>query len=334
MFNDKRIRRHSRRAFIALLGGAAAGSALATGGRKDALPVIGFLRSASLADAKHLIAAFQDGLREAGFVDGQNVRIEYRSAESRHARLPSIVRELMAVPVDLIVANHIAAIPAKAATTRIPIVFASGGDPRRDGLVERLNRPGANVTGIVFLSTDLAVKRLERLRELVPGNRTIGMLVNANSPNTEGERRDVQAAAQAIGQRLMIVDVSTEADLEPAFAAMARQGVAGLLSGSGAFMNSQRERLVSLAARHAIPAIYPEREYAVAGGLMSLGGSITHAYRQVGVYAGRILHGERPGELPVVQTSKVHFVLNMRAARTLKLTIPPAVAFQADEIIE
>lgn len=296
--------------------------------------MIGFLRSASLADAKHLITAFQHGLRETGFVEGQNVRIEYRSADSRHARLPSIVRELIALPVDLIVANHIAAVPAKAATTKIPIVFASGGDPLRDGLVERLNRPGANVTGIVFLSGDLALKRLERLRELLPGNRVVGMLVNPNSPNTDGERRDVQVAADAIGQKLVIVEVSSEADLEPAFALMARQGVAGVLSGTGGFMNSQRERLVSLAARHAIPAIYAEREFAEAGGLMSLGGNITQAYRQAGVYAGRILRGERPGELPVIQLSKVEFVLNMRTARTLKLAIPPTLAFQADQIIE
>ena len=324
----------SRRTFIALIGSAVAARALAAAGRQGVVPVIGFLRSASLADAKHLITAFQQGLRETGFVEGQNVRIEYRSADSRHERLPSIVRELIALPVDLVVANHIAALPAKAATTKIPIVFASGSDPLRDGLVERLNRPGGNVTGIVFISSDLAAKRLERLRELLPGNHTIGMLVNPNSPNTEGERRDVQAAAHAIRQKLMIVDVSTEADLEPAFAAMARQGVAGLLSGTGGFMNSQRERLVSLAARHAIPAIYAEREFAEVGGLMSLGGSITQAYRQAGVYTGRILRGERPGELPVIQVNKVDFVLNMRTARTLKLAIPPALVFQADEIIE
>lgn len=327
-------RRAALAAVAALIGSAAAGRAHSASGRKDALPVIGFLRSASLADAKHLTTAFQHGLRETGFVEGQNVRIEYRSADSRHERLPSIVRELIALPVDLIVANHIAAIPAKAATTRIPIVFASGGDPLKDGLVERLNRPGANVTGIVFFAGDVVAKRLERLRELLPGYRTIGMLVNPNSPDTEGERRDVQAAADAIGQKLIIVEVSTEADLEPAFAAMVRQGVAGLLAGSGAFIHSQRERLVSLAARHAIPTIYPEREFAEAGGLMSLGGSITQAYRQAGVYAGRILRGERPGELPVIRLSKVDFVLNMRTARTLKLTIPPALAFQADEIIE
>jgi putative ABC transport system substrate-binding protein len=307
---------------------------LAADDRQGAPPVIGFLRSAALADAKHLITAFQQGLRESGFVEGQNLRMEYRSADSRHERLPSIVRELMALPVDLIVANHIAAVPAKAATTRIPIVFASGGDSLRDGLVERLNRPGGNVTGIVFLSGDLGAKRLERLRELLPGNRTLGMLVNPNSPNTEGERRDVQAAAHAIGQKLVMFDASSGADLEPAFAAMVRQGVAGLVCGTGGFMNSQRERLVSLAARHAIPAIYAEREYAEAGGLMSLGGNITQAYRQAGVYAGRILHGERPGDLPVIQLSKVEFVVNKRTARTLKLAIPPALAFQADEIIE
>jgi putative tryptophan/tyrosine transport system substrate-binding protein len=324
----------SRRAFIALLGGAAAEWALAASGRKDALPVIGFLRSASLVDAKHLVAAFQQGLRETGFVEGQNVLIEYRSAESRRERLPSIVRELIALPVDIIVANQIAAIPAKAATTRIPIVFMAGSDPVKDGLVERLNRPGANVTGVVFFGTYLGAKRLERLRELLPGNRTIGMLVTPGNVNTESERRDVQAAAHAIGQKLVTFDVSSKSDLEPAFAAMARQGVAGLLAGGGAFMNSQREHVVSLAARHAIPAIYPNREFVQAGGLMSLGGSITQAYRQAGVYAGRILHGERPGDLPVIQSNRLEFVLNMKTARTLKLAVPPAVAFQADEIIE
>lgn len=296
--------------------------------------MIGFLRSASLDDAKHLIAAFQQGLRETGFVEGKNVRIEYRSAENRRERLLSIVQELVALPVDIIVANQIAAIPAKAATTRIPIVFMAGSDPVKDGLVERLNRPGANVTGVVFFAGYLGGKRLERLRELLPGNRTFGMLVNPNNVNTESERRDVQAAARTVGQTLAMFDVSSESDLEPAFAAMVRQGVAGLLAGVGAFMNSQRERIVSLAARHAIPAIYPNREFVQAGGLMSLGGSITQAYRQGGVYAGRILHGDRPGELPVIQSNRLEFVLNMRTARTLKLAIPPALAFQADEIIE
>lgn len=290
---------------------------------------------ASLADAKHLTTAFQHGLRETGFVEGQNVRIEYRSADSRHERLPStIVRELIALPVDIIVANQIAAIPAKAATTRMPIVFMAGSDPVKDGLVERLNRPGANVTGVVFFGTYLGAKRLEPLRELLPDNRAIGMLATPDNVNTESERRDVQAAAHAVGQKLVTVAVSTESDLEPAFAALVRQGVAGLLVGGGAFMNSQRERVVSLAARHTIPAIYPSREFVQAGGLVSLGGSITQAYRQAGVYAGRILHGDRPGELPVIQSDRLEFVLNIRTARTLKLTIPPALAFQADEIIE
>ena len=327
-------RRAALAAVAALIGSAAAGRAHSASGRKDALPVIGFLRSASLADAKHLIAAFQQGLRETGFVEGQNVRIEYRSADSRHERLPAIVRELIALPVDIIVANQIAAIPAKAATTRIPIVFMAGSDPVKDGLVERLNRPGANVTGVVFFGTYLGAKRLERLRELLPGNRAIGMLATPGNVNTESERRDVQAAAHAVGQKLVTFAVSTESDLEPAFAALVRQEVAGLLVGGGAFTNSQRERVVSLAARHAIPAIYPNREFVQAGGLMSLGGSITQAYRQAGVYAGRILHGDRPGELPVIQSDRLEFVLNMRTARTLKLTIPPALAFQADEIIE
>ena len=296
--------------------------------------MIGFLRSASLDDAKHLVAAFQQGLRETGFVEGQNVRLEYRSADSRRELLPSMVRELIALPVDIIVANQIAALRAKAATNRVPIVFIAGSDPVNDGLVERLNRPGANVTGVVFFGSYLGAKRLERLRELLPSNRTIGMLVTPNNMNTETERRDVQAAAHAIGQKLVTFDVGSESDLEPAFAAMVRQSVAGLLIGGGAFINSQRERVVSLAARHAIPAIYPLREFAHAGGLMSLGASITQAYRQAGVYAGRILRGERPGELPVIQLNKLEFVLNMRTARTLKLAVPPALAFQADEIIE
>lgn len=298
------------------------------------MPLIGFLRSSPLPQATHLVAAFRRGLAESGYHEGREVAVEYRSADNRHERLPAIIAELLRRPVDLIVANHISALPAKAATSAIPIVFATGSDPLRDGLVAHLNRPGGNVTGVVFFATDLGAKRLQRLREALPENSTIAMLVNPGSPNTDGERSDVLAAAQGIGQKLLIFDVRSVRDVEPAFAAMAQRGVGGLLAGTGAFLHSNRERIVALAARYKLPAIYAEREFAEAGGLMSYGASITEAYRQAGIYAARILNGESPGELPVIQSSKIEFVINRRAARALGLDLPPALSLQADTIIE
>jgi putative ABC transport system substrate-binding protein len=243
-----------RREFITLLGGAAAAWPLAARAQQPTMPVIGFLRSTSLADAAHLVTAFRQGLKEAGFTEGQNVTIELHSAEDHVDRLPALVAELVRRPVAVIVGNNPAALAAKAATSTVPIVFAYGGDPVQDGLVTSLNRPGGNVTGVVFISGVLGPKRLELLRQLVPKAKTIGLLVNPNNPNTEAERRDVQAAAQAIGQQLIILDVSSESEIEPAFATFVQRGAGALLVGTGAFSYSHRERLVALAARIRPPA--------------------------------------------------------------------------------
>jgi putative ABC transport system substrate-binding protein len=323
-----------RREFIALLGGAAAAWTLAARAQQQALPIVGFLRGATLTDVQHWVNAFRQGLKEAGFVEGQNVAIEYRSADNHPDRLPALVMDLIHQPVAVIVGNNDAALAAKAATTTVPIVFATGSDPVSDGLVTSLNRPGGNVTGVSFFSGVIGTKRLELLRQLVPRARIIAMLVNPNTPVTEGERRDVQAAAQAIGQQLIIFDVSSERDIETAFATFVQQGAGALLLGTGGFLNSERERIVALADRYALPTSHSQREGVVAGGLMSYGTRITDAYRQVGIYVARILKGEKPADLPVMQATKFEFVLNLKAAKALGLYIPPTLLSLADEVIE
>jgi putative ABC transport system substrate-binding protein len=323
-----------RREFITFLGGAAAGWPLAARAQQPAMPVIGFLRSATLADVTHLVIAFRQGLKEAGFVEGQNVVIEFRSAEDHIDRLPALVAELIRRPVAVIFGNNPAALAAKAATSTVPIVFAYGGDPVIDGLVASLNRPGGNVTGVVFISGVLGAKRLELLRQIVPNATTIGMLVNPNNPNTEAERSDVQAAALAIGQQLIILDVSSEREIEPAFATLVQRGAGALLVGTGAFSYSHRERLVAMAARHALPASYSQREPVVAGGLMSYGSSLTDAYRQAGLYAGRVLKGEKPADLPVMRSARFEFVINLKTAKALGLDVPQSLLVAADEVIE
>jgi putative ABC transport system substrate-binding protein len=324
-----------RRELIALLGGVAAwplGSVARA--QQPAMPVIGFLRSTTLADVPHWVSAFRQGLKEAGFVEGQNVAIEYRSADNQPDRLLALVTDLFRQPVAVIVGNTDSALAAKAATTTVPIVFATGSDPVRDGLVASLNRPGGNVTGVSFFSGVLGAKRLELLRQVVPRATIMAMLVSPNTPVTEAERRDVQAAAQAIGQQLVIFDVSSERDIETAFATFVQHGAGALLVGTGGFLNSERERIVALADRYALPASHSQREGVVAGGLMSYGTSITDAYRQVGIYVARILKGERPADLPVIQSPKFEFVLNLRAAKTLGLDVPDKLLALADEVIE
>jgi putative ABC transport system substrate-binding protein len=324
-----------RREFITLLGGAAAAWPLAAGAQQAATPmVIAFLRSAPLADVPHWVSAFRHGLKEEGFVEGQNVAIEYRSADNQSDRLPALVIDLLRRPVAVIVGNTPAALAAKAATSTVPIVFAGGGDPVREGLVASLNRPGGNVTGVSYFSAVLGAKRLELLRQVVSRPTIIAMLVNPNTSLTETERRDVQVAAQAIGQQLAIFDVSSERDIETAFVTFVQHGVSALLVGTGGFLNSERNRIVALADRYALPASYSQREGAVAGGLMSYGTSITDAYRQAGMHVARILKGERPADLPVIQSTKFEFVLNLKTAKALRLQIPDKLLATADEVIE
>jgi putative tryptophan/tyrosine transport system substrate-binding protein len=322
-----------RREFITLIGSAAAWP-IAARAQQENMPVVGFLRSSPSAPFQNLVTAFSRGLEEASFVKDRNVAIEFRWADNHTDRLPALAAELIQRQVAVLVGDNNAALAAKALTKSVPIVFAGGGDPVESGLVASLNRPGGNVTGVVFLTGELGAKRLGVLRELLPNAKTIGMLVHPNTPTTEAERKDVQAAAQAIGQQFMIKDVRSERDIETAFAAFAQRGASALLVGSGPFLNSHAKRIIALAARHALPTIYFQREAVVAGGLMSYGTSITDAYRQTGVYAGRILKGEKPPDLPVMQSSTFEFVLNLQTAKALGLDIPERLLALADEVIE
>ena len=323
-----------RREFITLLGGAIAAWPLAARAQQPAMPVIGFLRSTPLAVSTPMVTGFRQGLTAAGFTEGQNVAIEYRYADSQLERLPGLVAELIRLPVAVIVANNIAALAAKAATTTVPIVFATGSDPVVDGLVAGLNRPGGNVTGVSFVSGLLGPKRLEMLHQLVPTAATMAMLVGTDTLEARIERRDVELAAQALRQQLVIVTVSSERELDGAFTSIVERGAKALLVGTGPLLTSNRGRLVALAARHAIPAIYALREFVEAGGLMSYGASLVEAYRQAGIYAGRVLKGEKPADLPVMQSTKFELVINLKTAKAFGLEIPPTLLARADEVIE
>jgi len=322
-----------RRDFIALLGGAAAWP-LAARAQQPALPVVGFLRSSSLTDSLHLISALGQGLKEAGFVEGRNVAIESRSAEDHLDRLPALISDLIRRQAAVIVGDTPLGFAAKSAATRTPFVVASGSDPVRDGVVASLNRPGGNITGVVFFNSVLGSKRLELLRQLVPKASAIAMLANPSNPSTAAELRDVEAALRGMGQQLLALDVSSDRDIEPAIAMAVQRGVGALLVGSGGFLNSSRKRVVALAAGHALPAAYSQREAVLDGGLMSYGASITDAYRQAGIYAGRILKGEKPADLPVLQATRFELVLNLKTAKTLGLDVPDRLLALADEVIE
>jgi len=322
----------NRREFIALVGGSAATWPLTAHAQQSTIPVIGFLRSTSLADATHLVIGFRQGLNEAGYIEGQNVVVEYRSAEGSSDRLRSFVGDMISRPVSVIVGNSPAALAAKAASKKVPIVFASGADPIRAGFVTSLNRPGGNVTGVTFLTNLLGSKRLDMLRRLAPMATTIAVLSYPDTSANVADRNEIEVAAQAIGQQLVVIDLSGDRDIERAFEAALQGGANALLVGSGAFLNSNRQRIVALAARYSLPTLYPLREYVSVGGLASYGTSITDAYRQAGVYAGRILKGEKPGDLP--QATKFEFVLNLKTAKTLSFGIPDRLLALADEVIE
>jgi putative tryptophan/tyrosine transport system substrate-binding protein len=324
----------NRREFITLLGGAAAAWPLAARAQQPAMPVIGFLRSVSLTDATPLVTAFRHGLKETGFVEGRSVAIEFRTAEGHNDRLPALVSELIRRPVTAIFCNTAAAQVAKAATTSIPIIFTTGSDPVRDGLVASLNRPGGNLTGASFFSGALGGKRLELLRQLLPKATAIALLVNPATPESEGERREVVSAAQSLGQELIVFDVSNDGDIEAAFATFSQRGVGAVLIGAGGFMFPRRERLVALAAHYRLPASYSSREAALAGGLMSYAGSQRDAYHQAGIYTGRILKGEKPADLPFLQSTRFELVLNLKTAKDLGLDVPDKLLALADEVIE
>jgi ABC-type uncharacterized transport system substrate-binding protein len=323
-----------RREFITLLGSAVAWPLAARA--QQPMPVIGFMNAASPGPFANLVAAFRKGLEETGYVEGRNVSIEYRWAEGRYDRLPAFAAELVGRPVTVLVATggEPAILAAKAATTSIPIVFATGADPVARGFVASFNRPGGNVTGVSFFSVELGAKRLGLLRELRPEAARIAVLVDPTWPLTEPFVSEVQAAASAIGQQIEVLYVSSDREIETAFTTLVQRGAVALLGGIGTFLSSQRERIVALAARHRIPAIYVFRDYVEAGGLMSYATSTIDAYRQAGIYAGRILKGEKPGDLPVILPTKFELVINLKTAKALGLDIPDKLLALADEVIE
>jgi putative tryptophan/tyrosine transport system substrate-binding protein len=324
-----------RREFITLLGGVAAWP-LAARAQQAAIPVVGVLNGQSPDTYSHLASAFRRGLDAAGFVEGRNVAIEYRWAEGRDERLAALAADLVARRVTVLASSGGlgASLAATSATSTIPIVFVTGSDPVKAGLVASMNRPGGNATGVSFLVNQLNAKRLELTRQLVPSGATIALLGRPRNPTYGTDRREIEAGAAALGQTLLILEIVDERDFESAFATAARERVGALMVHTDPFFNSHRDALVALATRHAVPAVYEVREFVAAGGLISYGTSITDAYRQAGTYVGRILKGEKPADLPVVQSARFELVVNLKSAKALGIEVPDRLLALADEVIE
>jgi putative tryptophan/tyrosine transport system substrate-binding protein len=327
-----------RREFIALLSGTAVAGPLTTRAQEHlAKPIIGYLSSRSPEKSSDIVAAFRQGLKEAGFVDGQNVTIVSRFAEGNYAQLPNLAADLIRHGVNVFVATGgtVSVVKAKPVVPRtIPIVFAMGGDPVKLGVVASLNQPGENITGVAFLVNGLAAKQIQLLHELVPGAAAIGFLVNPHDPNAPSDIEDARAAAVAFGQKLVVGEASTQAEIDLAFANFSQQQVAAVCVDAEAFLFDERMKIITLAAKGAIPAVSPMRSFATDGGLASYGTSLTEANRLVGLYTGRILRGAKPGDLPVVQSTKFDLVINVKTAKMLGLTVPPTLLATADEVIE
>jgi putative ABC transport system substrate-binding protein len=322
-----------RREFITLLGGAAAAWPLAARAQQAAMPVIGFL--STQGSYRSHVRAFRQGLSETGFVEGQNVAIEYRFAEGHYDRLPALTIDLLGHRVAVIFANsNAAAQAAKPASTLVPIVFSIGGDPVKLGLVASLNRPGGNVTGVSFLSTDLAAKSLEILHQVAPNIVVMAAIVNPNNPNAEPNTRELQEAARILGLQLHVLTVSSERDIDTAFATLVQRNVGALYIDGDPFLGDRLDQLVALSARHILLATYPNRDFVLAGGLMSYDANQDDAVRIAGNYTGRILKGEKPADLPVQQSTKVELIINLKTAKALGLTVPLALLTRADEVIE
>jgi len=325
-----------RREFITLLGGAAAAWPFAAVAQQGSMPVIGLLSSRAKDGSAHLLAAFRRGLNETGYVEGQNVAIEYRWAEGKYDQLSSLADDLVRRQVSVIVVPESSpgALAAKAATTATPIVFHVGGDPVALGIVPSLSRPGGNITGVATLNVGIGQKRLEMLHELLPTVTVIALLVNPTNPVAETLTTDAHSAARALGVKLQVLHASAERDFDAAFANLRQVQAGGLVIGPDVFFNTQISQLATLAVRFAVPAIYQYREFVEAGGVMSYGSSLTDPYRLVGLYTGRILKGERPADLPVQQATKVEFILNLKVANALGITVPLPLLGRADEVIE
>jgi putative tryptophan/tyrosine transport system substrate-binding protein len=326
-----------RREFITLLGGAAAWP-LAARAQQEALPVVGYLDVGSLIGSAHFVAAFREGLSKTGHFEGSNITIEYRWADGHYDRLQELANDLVRRQVAVIAtpASTAAALAAKAATTTIPIIFTIGADPVAAGLVTTLNRPGGNVTGVSLLTVEVGPKRLELLHEVIPSARVLALLVNPdNAPVlTEALSRDAQAASRALGVQLHVLHASNDGEIEAAFATLQGLQAGGLVIGSDAFFNSRSAQLAALALQHAVPAVYQYRDFTAAGGLISYGGSLTDAFQLAGIYTGRVLKGEKPGELPIEQSTRVELFLNLKTAKALGLTFPITLLGRADEVIE